>query len=214
MEIEKYLKNISMQQITVRETESGTVMLNWDSRYLCHFSTKWLKFGLQAHLFKMFGHAKFQLSISCSFSVMKHLVEITKNPTQISCINGHTTRLLLTLVPKSMVWDTYCTHRRRLWDTQITSLICKKFEFFQFLSKFCSTFTSTKSFITLKVQEIESWNFACPNILKRCGWTPNFSHFGWEMTKISTVPVQHRCPTFSIGHCNNSHGRVLHGWVW
>ena len=25
---------------TVRETESGTVMLNWDSRYLCHFSTE------------------------------------------------------------------------------------------------------------------------------------------------------------------------------
>ena len=27
-----------------------------------------------------------------------------------------------------------------------------------------------------------------------------FSHYGWEMTKISTVPVQHRCSTFSIGH--------------
>ena len=100
---------------------------------------KWLKFGLQAHLFKMFGHAKFQLSISCTFIVMKHLVEITKY--------------------------------------------------------------TTKTFITLKVQEIESWNFACPNILKRCAWRPNFSHFGWEMTKISTVPVQHNCPTFSIVVC-------------
>ena len=59
---------------------------------------------------------------------------------------------------------------------------------------------STKCFTTMKVQEIESWNFACPNILKRCAWRPNFSHFSWEMTKISTVPVQHRCPTFSIGH--------------
>ena len=39
------------------------------------------------------------------------------------------------------------------------------------------------------MQEIESWNFACPNILKRCAWRPNFSHFSWEMTKISTVPV-------------------------
>ena len=43
---------------------------------------KWLKFGLQAHLFKMFGHAKFQLSISCTFIVMKHLVEITKYTTK------------------------------------------------------------------------------------------------------------------------------------
>ena len=59
---------------------------------------------------------------------------------------------------------------------------------------------STKSFITLKGQEIESWDFVCPNILKRCAWRPNFGHISWEMTKISTVPVQHRCPTFSIGH--------------
>ena len=27
-------------QDTVTYTESGTPMLNWDSRYLCHFSTK------------------------------------------------------------------------------------------------------------------------------------------------------------------------------
>ena len=39
---------------------------------------KWLKFGVQLHLFKMFGHAKIQLSISCTFKVMKLLVEITK----------------------------------------------------------------------------------------------------------------------------------------
>ena len=37
---------------------------------------KWLKFGVQPHLFKMFGHAKFQLSISCTFKVMKLLVEV------------------------------------------------------------------------------------------------------------------------------------------
>jgi len=59
---------------------------------------------------------------------------------------------------------------------------------------------TTKTFITFTVQEIESWNFVCPNILKRCALRPNFSHFGWEMTKISTVPVQHNCPTFSIGY--------------
>ena len=66
----------------VAYTESGTPMLNWDSQYLCHFSTEWLKFGLQAHLFKMFGHAKFQLSIYCTFIVTKvfvvHLVIFTK----------------------------------------------------------------------------------------------------------------------------------------
>ena len=29
------------------------------------------------------------------------------------------------------------------------------------------------------------------------------------MTKLSTVPVQHRCPTFSIGDCNSSFLQVL-----
>ena len=58
----------------------------------------------------------------------------------------------------------------------------------------------TKCFINMKVQEIESWNFLISKHLKRCAWRPNFSHFGYEITKISTVPVQHRCPTFSIGH--------------
>ena len=35
---------------------------------------KWLKFGLQAHFLKVFGHTKFQLSISYTFKVMKLLV--------------------------------------------------------------------------------------------------------------------------------------------
>ena len=125
---------------TVTYTESGTPMLNWDSRYICQFSTEMAEIWSPGISFKMFWHAKFQLSISCTFIVMKHLVKITKY--------------------------------------------------------------TTKTFITLKVQEIESWNFACPNILKRCAWRPNFSHFGWEMTKISTVPVQHNCPTFSFPNCN------------
>jgi len=29
-----------VSKTTVRETESVTVMLNWDRRYLCHFSTE------------------------------------------------------------------------------------------------------------------------------------------------------------------------------
>ena len=39
---------------------------------------KWLKFGLQAHFLKVFGHTKLYLSISCTFKVMKVKVEITK----------------------------------------------------------------------------------------------------------------------------------------
>ena len=39
---------------------------------------KWLKFGLQAHFLKIFGHTKFQLPITFTFRVMKLLVEITK----------------------------------------------------------------------------------------------------------------------------------------
>ena len=37
--VDGFLKN-SVVCSTERETESGTVMLNWDSRYLCHFSTE------------------------------------------------------------------------------------------------------------------------------------------------------------------------------
>ena len=35
---------------------------------------KWLKFGLQSHLIKMFLHTKFQLSITCTFRVTRLLV--------------------------------------------------------------------------------------------------------------------------------------------
>ena len=35
---------------------------------------KWLKFGLQAHFLKVFGHTKLQLPISCTFKVMILLV--------------------------------------------------------------------------------------------------------------------------------------------
>ena len=31
---------------------------------------KWLKFSLQAHFLKVFGHTKSELSISCTFKVM------------------------------------------------------------------------------------------------------------------------------------------------
>ena len=117
---------------------------------------KWLKFGLQAHLFKMFGHAKLQLSISFTFKVMINLVKITKY--------------------------------------------------------------TTKTFITLKVQEIESWNFVCPNILKRCAWTPNFSHFGWEMTKIWGVGLTCTLSEWPALHCTSIFSlcskNLSIGWGW
>ena len=37
---------------------------------------KWLKFGLQAHFLKVFGHTKFQLSISYTFKVMRLLDDV------------------------------------------------------------------------------------------------------------------------------------------
>ena len=104
---------------------------------------KWLKFGLQAHFFKMFGHTNFQLSISCTFKVITVLVVYLR--------------------------------------------------------------ISTKCFITMKVQEIESWNFVCPNTFRNCAWRPNFSHFGWEMTKISIVPVMMSCPENDVPDCT---------WAW
>ena len=48
-------------------TESGTPMLNGTVDIFVIFQLTWLKFGLQAHNLKMFGHTKFQLSISCTF---------------------------------------------------------------------------------------------------------------------------------------------------
>ena len=38
--LQKYCSEFKMKTTTVTYTESGTSMLNWDSRYLCHFSTK------------------------------------------------------------------------------------------------------------------------------------------------------------------------------
>ena len=55
---------------TVGGTSSGSPYIS------VVYEQKWLKFGLQAHSLKMFGHTKFQLSISCTFKVMKLLVEV------------------------------------------------------------------------------------------------------------------------------------------
>ena len=64
--------------IQSEERQVGHVNVNLDMDIFVISEQKWLKFGLQAHFFKMFGHAKFQLSISCYFKVMKLLVKVTK----------------------------------------------------------------------------------------------------------------------------------------
>ena len=38
------------------------------------YEQKWLKFGFQAHFWKIFGYAKFQLSIFCTLRAMNLLV--------------------------------------------------------------------------------------------------------------------------------------------
>ena len=50
--------------------------VNLDMDIVVISEQKWLKFGLQAHFFKVFGHAKFQFSIFFTLRVMKLLVEV------------------------------------------------------------------------------------------------------------------------------------------
>ena len=52
------------------ERQVGHVNVNLDMDISVISEQKWLKCGLQAHFFKMFGHAKFQLSI---FVILKEL---------------------------------------------------------------------------------------------------------------------------------------------
>ena len=63
--------------------------------------------------------------------------------TQIWSINVLTTGLQLTLGTKSRVCDTQCRLRRRLWDTQITSLYVKTLSFFKFSQIFHQFFNSS-----------------------------------------------------------------------
>ena len=58
------------------ERQVGHVNVNLDMDIFVISKQKWLKFDLQAHFFKMFGHAKFQLSIFFTLRVMILLVEV------------------------------------------------------------------------------------------------------------------------------------------
>ena len=64
--------------IQSEERQVGHANVNLDIDIFVIFKLKWLKFGLQAHFFKVFGHAKFQLSITSTLKVIKLLVEVTK----------------------------------------------------------------------------------------------------------------------------------------
>ena len=64
-------------KIQSEERQVGHVNVNVDIDIFVYFEPKWLKFGLQAHFFKMFGYAKFQLSIFFALSVMKLLVQVS-----------------------------------------------------------------------------------------------------------------------------------------
>ena len=60
------------------ERQVGHVNVNLDMDIFVISEQKWLKFGLQVHFFKVFGHTKFQLSITSTFKVIKLLVNVTK----------------------------------------------------------------------------------------------------------------------------------------
>ena len=65
------------------ERQVGLRTSSWTLDIFVISEPKWLKFGLQAHFLKVFGHTKLQLPISCTFKVMillvKYLVISTKS---------------------------------------------------------------------------------------------------------------------------------------
>ena len=79
---------------------------------------------------------------------------------------------------------------RHIWTCKVYLLYFQSYESFS-----GNHFYTTKSFLALKVLEIDSLNFACPNIFTKCAWRPNFSHFDWEMTKITGVQLDVPSPT-------------------
>ena len=68
----------SLSQIQLCAGHSESVPVNPTPHIFVISQPKWMKFGLQSHLHKMFFHRKFQLSITCTFRVTKLLVEVTR----------------------------------------------------------------------------------------------------------------------------------------
>ena len=73
-----YFFNEKKFHLQSEERQVGHVNVNLDIDIFVISEPKWLKFGLQAHFFKVFKHAKFQLSITSTFKVIKLLVKVTK----------------------------------------------------------------------------------------------------------------------------------------
>ena len=68
---------MSTNDILTLKSEERLVGLgtsSWTPVIFVISQSKWLKFGLQAHFVKIFGHAKFKLSISSTFKAKKLLV--------------------------------------------------------------------------------------------------------------------------------------------
>ena len=75
IQIEKF-RETGAQALQWEERQVGHANVNLDIDIFVISELKWLKFGLQAHFFKVFGYAKFQLSIFFTLRVMKLLVEV------------------------------------------------------------------------------------------------------------------------------------------
>ena len=71
-------QSIVQQSVQSEERQVGHLNVNLDIDIFVISEPKRLKFGLQAHFLKIFGHAKFQLSITSTFKVIKLLVKVTK----------------------------------------------------------------------------------------------------------------------------------------
>ena len=63
-------------RLQLEERQVGHVNVNLDIDIFVISEPKRLKFGVQAHFFKIFGYAKFQLSIFFTLRFMKLLVEV------------------------------------------------------------------------------------------------------------------------------------------
>ena len=68
---DKYVKTcpqIMFQKVSSEDAVGGTS--SGSPHISVVYEQKWLKFGFRAHFFQMFGHAKSQLPITCSFRVV------------------------------------------------------------------------------------------------------------------------------------------------
>ena len=72
-------KTVSALYLQSEERQVGHMNVNLDIDLFVISEPKWLKIGLQAHFFKMFMHAKFQLSIFFTFRVIILLVEVFRD---------------------------------------------------------------------------------------------------------------------------------------